>query len=735
MILGCEGLANCHCGLQSLEVPVSSGNRWENSARQFVTNSCEKLGPLKSKEWCQLGPLLSETTGTVSVDVRGNSLVDKEEVSSDSKESRIDSEEIVLHLVLPYSPCKDQAELDFYKAQKKPVKTCSSCSLEVDISPEISFSDGFELNGMVSHDLLCQQNLAHSDADVFVELPVANDIFDGGLDAVSESASEVQEMLETVSGLEMLKPSVKDGAGHMLGTGEKEDKEGSDGQDHLKDSPEQAHALSLEDLSGTVEDLDTKMPSNLGTHGLRSLIDTDTVQKFKRRRLTTPVDVSLVKDIKSSSETKSPVHGGDEANGQSQLIKSDGPEVLCAPPDTDEEVSLSKSPAQKCIVSPDVAKDTANSGDSISKNGSVEILKESTDVCHRSDSSSVGGSRGFSVDRETVDQCISSLPKSVEVLPEAHGPKRREWLAQHHGDNVEDTTTHNTHTGFAGCVGGLYRYAIDNRPPAPHPGTVGDSASVQFCKVCGEREDANSSLICDECDQVFHMTCVNSRMKIVPRVDEWYCRPCKKMKKHREACGDSEPGGENKGWWREDAGIGKVERELMKMSNGKRTKVRIGPKYQAVVPDWVGIEEEVDLDDTLAEASHVFGQEVVLTGQEKQREQEIAEYNLLKNIWPKGWLPATKLPPNSKENWLQCMIVLWEEGETCPDGRKADKDIICGKWRRAPLEVKHNDAWECSCALVWDPRHADCAVPQELTDEEIQKRIKQNPCDQEAPSL
>lgn len=33
-------------------------------------------------------------------------------------------------------------------------------------------------------------------------------------------------------------------------------------------------------------------------------------------------------------------------------------------------------------------------------------------------------------------------------------------------------------------------------------------------------------------------------------------------------------------------------------------------------------------------------------------------------------------------------------------------------FRRAPLEVKHNDAWECSCALVWDPRHADCAVPQ-----------------------
>lgn len=63
------------------------------------------------------------------------------------------------------------------------------------------------------------------------------------------------------------------------------------------------------------------------------------------------------------------------------------------------------------------------------------------------------------------------------------------------------------------------------------------------------------------------------------------------------------------------------------------------------------------------------------------------------NIWPKGWLPATKLPPNSKENWLQCMIVLWEEGETCPDGRKADKDIICGKWRRYLTESLCNFIW------------------------------------------
>lgn len=31
---------------------------------------------------------------------------------------------------------------------------------------------------------------------------------------------------------------------------------------------------------------------------------------------------------------------------------------------------------------------------------------------------------------------------------------------------------------------------------------------------------------------------------------------------------------------------------------------------------------------------------------------------------------------------------------------------------RAPLFEVQTDDWDCSCAVVWDPIHADCAVPQ-----------------------
>lgn len=31
---------------------------------------------------------------------------------------------------------------------------------------------------------------------------------------------------------------------------------------------------------------------------------------------------------------------------------------------------------------------------------------------------------------------------------------------------------------------------------------------------------------------------------------------------------------------------------------------------------------------------------------------------------------------------------------------------------RAPLYVVQTDDWDCSCSILWDPIHADCAVPQ-----------------------
>ncbi|KAH9329819.1 hypothetical protein KI387_001927, partial [Taxus chinensis] len=103
-------------------------------------------------------------------------------------------------------------------------------------------------------------------------------------------------------------------------------------------------------------------------------------------------------------------------------------------------------------------------------------------------------------------------------------------------------------------------------------------------------------------------------------------------------------------------------------------------------------------------------------------EKEFPEQNLMNELWSKGWQPAWSFFPGSMGNWLQCQNVI------CVDGARSIgekvKDVTCGKWRRAPLSQVQNDEWDCSCAVVWDPVHADCAVPQELKTEDIMRHLK-----------
>ncbi|KAL7263415.1 hypothetical protein ACSBR1_001558 [Camellia fascicularis] len=42
----------------------------------------------------------------------------------------------------------------------------------------------------------------------------------------------------------------------------------------------------------------------------------------------------------------------------------------------------------------------------------------------------------------------------------------------------------------------------------------------------------------------------------------------------------------------------------------------------------------------------------------------------------------------------------------------------------APLFEVQTDNWECFHAILWDPAHADCAVPQELDTDQVLKHLK-----------
>ncbi|KAJ8306437.1 hypothetical protein KUTeg_016982 [Tegillarca granosa] len=47
------------------------------------------------------------------------------------------------------------------------------------------------------------------------------------------------------------------------------------------------------------------------------------------------------------------------------------------------------------------------------------------------------------------------------------------------------------------------------------------------CCVCGGKNDPEKQILCDECDQAYHLQCVNPPLDKVPEEDEWYCPDCK----------------------------------------------------------------------------------------------------------------------------------------------------------------------------------------------------------------
>lgn len=47
------------------------------------------------------------------------------------------------------------------------------------------------------------------------------------------------------------------------------------------------------------------------------------------------------------------------------------------------------------------------------------------------------------------------------------------------------------------------------------------------CSVCGSKDNPDKLLLCDECDQAFHLYCLSPKLSKVPEEDDWYCKDCK----------------------------------------------------------------------------------------------------------------------------------------------------------------------------------------------------------------
>ncbi len=41
------------------------------------------------------------------------------------------------------------------------------------------------------------------------------------------------------------------------------------------------------------------------------------------------------------------------------------------------------------------------------------------------------------------------------------------------------------------------------------------------CSVCGGKNDPDKQILCDECDQAYHLWCLSTPLQTVPEEDEW----------------------------------------------------------------------------------------------------------------------------------------------------------------------------------------------------------------------
>lgn len=141
-----------------------------------------------------------------------------------------------------------------------------------------------------------------------------------------------------------------------------------------------------------------------------------------------------------------------------------------------------------------------------------------------------------------------------------------------------------------GLIGGVWE--IRTCASAENIETVNGDSCCRSCKICGRSETTTNLLICDHCEESFHMSCCNPRIKKIP-TDEWFCHSClkkrykilkKTVKGKANHIASVMSGAKNMSSKGESNAIMLMLRDTEPYTTG----VRIGKGFQAEVPDWSG---------------------------------------------------------------------------------------------------------------------------------------------------
>jgi hypothetical protein len=115
-------------------------------------------------------------------------------------------------------------------------------------------------------------------------------------------------------------------------------------------------------------------------------------------------------------------------------------------------------------------------------------------------------------------------------------------------------------------------------------GIGSDRGYTQSCKQCSLSENILNLLLCDQCEEAFHVSCCKPRLRMLP-IDEWFCHSCSKMN-----CSPSNKNSFSKScitrsYTASRFGLGPIA-HMLKHTEHYTSKVRIGEDFQVRVPDW-----------------------------------------------------------------------------------------------------------------------------------------------------
>ncbi|XP_071729636.1 uncharacterized protein [Rutidosis leptorrhynchoides] len=311
----------------------------------------------------------------------------------------------------------------------------------------------------------------------------------------------------------------------------------------------------------------------------------------------------------------------------------------------------------------------------------------------QSENSKSGSVDGGSVGKDFIEdpKCKVEKCSNLRAVNESCSSSKsnldlRSGSTKHQPDDAGECSSSSVEIieGSESCISFLRQHGVLERELSrKSTGFENNSFCLRACKVCDRSTTTLKMLICDLCEESFHMSCCNPLIKKVP-VGDWFCNSCSRKKPKIIKAGSRKSSRDC---------LGPIE-SMLRDADRYKSNVCIGEDFQAEVPDWSGPVTD-ELNDYI-QLMEISSSECASSSSQSLQDWD---YNKLSKL-------------SSIGNWLQCQEVIDGDGN------------ICGKWRRAPLFEVQTDKWECFCSVLWDPTHADCAVPQEVDTDQVLKQLK-----------